>query len=216
MSKLIDITGNRYNNLTVIERVANNIRGQSRWKCLCDCGNYTEVTSNNLKSGAVKSCGCLRHIPKYKHNLSHTKLYRVWAGMKRRCYYRNDKSYKNYGGRGIHICDEWVNDFVNFYNWAIQNGYEEGLTIERINNDENYSPNNCTWIPKSEQVNNRRNCILYTYNNKTQNLKQWCDELNLDYGLMHDRIRSKGWSFERAISTPCNIKKRNNKSKRGK
>ena len=210
MSKLIDIRGNKYGKLTVIERVENAEHGITRWKCLCDCGKYTIVRGSNLKTGAVKSCGCLIHQPHNTHHLSNTKLYGVWAGIKSRCYNDNgSRCYKDYGGRGIVMCDEWKNDFMSFYKWALQNGYREGLTIERINVDGNYCPENCTWIPNSQQQGNRRSCLYYTYKGKTQNLKQWCDELNLDYKLMHDRIRMKKWSFERAITTPLDIKKSN-------
>ena len=210
MSKFIDITGKRYNNLFVIEFD----KELNKWKCRCDCGNITYVSKSNLMYGGVKSCGCLRHKPRFTHNLSHTKIYQIWNGMKNRCYNRNLSDYKNYGARGIYVCDEWKNSFETFYEWAIKTGYKEGLTIERIDNNDIYKPDNCKWITKGEQVNNRRNCCLYTYQGKTQNLAQWCKELELDYALMHDRIRMKKWDFEKAIKTPVDISKRNKKSRR--
>lgn len=111
------------------------------------------------------------------------------------------------------MCDDWKNSFLDFKNWALSNGYNENLTIERIDNNKGYNPDNCKWATKKEQSNNRRSCILYSYNGKTQNLTQWCEELGLRYKLMHDRIKKKGWSFERAISTPCDVNKRNKKYK---
>ena len=209
MSKLVDITGNKYGKLTVIKRLQNIKGGIALWECRCDCGNSTVVRGGNLKSGAVKSCGCLRRISRPTHNMSHSKIYQVWNGIKNRCYNSNIKDYKNYGGRGITMCDEWKNSFTNFYEWAIASGYSEGLTIERINNNEGYNPKNCTWIPKEAQVNNRRFCRMITYNGKTQNLTAWCNELKLPYKLIHNRINSKKWSFERAISEPVHIEKRN-------
>lgn len=213
MSKFIDITGERFNKLVVLKRLENEPNGVAKWLCRCDCGKETVVRGSNLKSGAVKSCGCLKYAPKNTNHLSKTSLYRVFANMKIRCYNKNSKSFKNYGGRGIKICDEWLAGFENFYNWALQNGYKKGLTIERINNDGDYAPSNCKWITKSEQPKNRTNCLKITYNGKTQILKEWCDELNLDYKLIHGRIRSKGWTFERAINTPVNVNKRNKKAR---
>lgn len=214
MSKLIDLTGKRFNKLVVLERMPNGKKGRAYWKCQCDCGNTTIVSGGNLKNGGVKSCGCLRHQPSYiVHNKSHTPLYGVWNNMKNRCTNIHDKSYKNYGGRGISICEEWKNSFQCFYDWSIKNGYKEGLTIERIDNDGNYCPENCKWIIKGEQVNNRRNNQFYTYQGKTQTLGQWCKELNLDYGRIHGRITYGNWTFERAISTPIDVSKRNKKAR---
>ena len=209
-----DITGKKYNMLTVIEKIDNNPKGVIMWKCLCDCGNETIVRGGNLKSGMVKSCGCLRHKSKtVTHGKSKTKLYHIWNGMKNRCYNKNSKSYKNYGGRGISICSDWLS-FESFSKWANENGYSDGLTIERIDNDGNYCPDNCTWITKGEQAQNRRMCRKITYNGKTQTLMQWCHELNVDYSLVHNRINKLNWDFEKAIFTPCNVEKRNKKSRK--
>lgn len=205
MAKLIDITGQKFNHLTVIERVENTSRGQTRWKCLCDCGNTTIVQGGNLKTGEVKSCGCLSHKPAWNktHGLSNTRLYWKWNGMKRRCYDEKDSHYKDYGGRGIKICEEWLNDFYAFYCWAMATGGDDkNLTIERIDVNGDYSPENCTWADRKTQSNNRRNCHFFTYNEKTQNLMQWCEELNLNYKLVYERIFRDHWSFEKAISTP--------------
>lgn len=203
MSKLIDLTGMKFNNLTVINRAENAKGGVARWNCLCDCGNYVIVRGSNLKSNAVKSCGCLCKTPPNKtHGESKTKLYRKWVGIKRRCYDTNCHNYSDYGGRGIRVCDEWKNDFLAFKRWVLETREDESLTIERIDVNGDYCPENCTWIDKKGQSNNRRSCLLYTYNGKTQNLTQWCEELGLNYKLIHERIRRDGWSFEKAITTP--------------
>lgn len=208
MSNFEDLTGKTYNMLTVIKRLPNNSSGATVWECQCECGRITKVRSSNLKNGNVKSCGCLKHrSTSTTHNKSNTKLYGIWNAMKQRCYNPNYHAYKNYGGRGIIICDDWVNSFNNFYNWAINNGYQEGLSIERINVDDNYYPNNCTWITLAQQAQNRRSCHMFCYNNKKQNLTQWCNELGLDYKLVHNRIFKLNWSFERAISEPVHTEK---------
>ena len=212
MSKLIDLTGNRYNNLVVLEK-SRSEKGVVIWKCICDCGNITYVRGQNLKSGAVKSCGCLRKNakPTLRHNMSNSRLYRVWASMKNRCYTPSHHSYNNYGGRGINVCDEWKNSSDAFIEWALDNGYSDDMTIERIDVNNDYCPENCTWIPANKQQRNRRFCQYYTYNSKTMNLMDWCTELGLPYKLVHNRIHKMGWSFERAITEPVHVDKRNKK-----
>lgn len=213
MSRFINLVGNRYNHLTVIERSDNVGKGTATWKCLCDCGNYTIVRSGNLKSGAVKSCGCLLHTskPTLKHNMSHTPLYQKWASIKRRCYTPSVKSYKDYGGRGIKMCEEWKNSFESFMQWALQSGYSDGLTIERKDNNGNYCPENCMWIPFNEQQKNRRMCQFISYKGETKTLTDWCKTFNIPYKRVHNRIHNLGWSFERAISEQTHTEKRNKK-----
>jgi len=168
MPKFQDLTGMKFNRLTVIEKDYKNKSGRSCWKCICDCGNETIVRSDILKDGRVKSCGCL-HDSNAKtmsknnvtHGLSykghHHRIYNIWATMKQRCYNPNATKYENYGGRGITICDEWKIDVINFYNWAIANDYSENLSIDRINSNGNYEPSNCRWVTMKVQQNNRRN-----------------------------------------------------------
>lgn len=203
MSKLIDLTGQKFNYLTVEKRLENAIGGISVWLCKCDCGNYTKVRGSNLKNGAVKSCGCLKHIPYTKtHGMTNTRLYHLWHAMKNRCNNPKVQSYKRYGGRGISVCEQWEKSFISFYEWAINNGYSEDLSIDRIDNNGNYCPENCRWIPLKEQCNNRKTNIVFEYNGEKHNLMQWCKLLDLDYKFIHSRIYRLKWDFERAITTP--------------
>lgn len=208
--KANDYRGKRFGKLVAIERVENAPNGVAVWKCLCDCGNTTYVRSGNLQSGAVKSCGCLRKVAYTKtHGMSKSRLYREWAGMIARCTNKKLRSYKHYGAKGINVCGEWKNSFVSFYKWATQNGYANDLTIERKDFCGDYCPENCSWIPKSEQGRNTRKNIVITYNGKTQILDDWCKELGLDYKRTHNRLKKMGWSVERAFTEPVNVNKRN-------
>lgn len=164
MAYFNDLTGKTFGRLKVIARSKNNKWGDSQWVCKCDCGNIKIILGKNLVNGRTRSCGCLlsekskERMKKIatKHGKSNLRINKTYRSMKERCYNENSKDYKNYGGRGIKICNEWLDDFMNFYNWAINNGYADNLTIERINVNGNYEPNNCTWIPKGEQAQNQR------------------------------------------------------------
>lgn len=215
MSRFVDITGKRFNDLVVIERMENAKGGVTVWKCQCDCGNITTVRGSNLKNGSVKSCGCRIHKShNATHRMSKTRLYREWALIKSRCFNKNIKSYKDYGGRGIKMCNEWADSFETFRDWAYQSGYTDELTIERVDHDGDYCPTNCTWIPFNKQQKNRRTSYAIEYNGKTQDLVSWCNELGLPYKNVHNRIYKLGWSFEKAISEPVHIEKRNKKNGR--
>ena len=214
----LDLSGQKFGHLTALERVKTSAKWVAVWKCRCDCGNITNVRCGNLRSGAVKSCGCLLHRPATNrtHGMRKTRLYREWTGMKVRCNCKTSKSYKIYGARGIKVCDEWSNSFENFRDWAMKNGYDDSLTIERIDVNGNYCPENCKWITKADQAKNTRWCMMISYNGKTQNLSDWCKELRLDYKRVHNRMKTLGWSFERAITEPVNVKKRNMKTRQSK
>lgn len=206
MGKFIDLTGQKFGRLTVIERAENNKNGSSQWVCRCECGNNKVVFIGNLKNGHTTSCGCLQREQAVKantkHGMKHTRIYNEWCGINRRCYNQNDRCYNNYGGRGITICDEWKNDFQAFYNWAMANGYADDLTIDRIDVNGNYEPSNCRWITRKEQGNNTRRNHLLTYNGKTQTLAQWADEIGISYDTLCSRIVQRHWDIERALTTP--------------
>ncbi len=160
MAEMIDLTGQRFGRLTVVERHGKGTDGHALWLCVCECGETTIAASNDLTLGKKKSCGCLRKqinstIHK-THGKKNTKLYYVWQRMKQRCHYPKSKDFSFYGGRGITVCEEWKNNFQAFYDWAMSNGYFDGLTLDRIDVNGNYEPSNCRWVTMKVQCNNRR------------------------------------------------------------
>lgn len=210
MAKIKNLIGEKFGKLTVLslnERVGN--KRQLYWNCICECGKLCVRNGENLKSGYVKSCGCIKK-GNIKHGLCKKHpLYRVWCAMKERCVNINNHKYKNYGGRGIKVCDEWKNNFMDFYNWAMNNGYKHGLTIDRINNNGNYEPNNCRWITMYEQSINKTNTVFVNYKSKQYALIELCKIKNINYLCVKQRIKKLKWNIEKAIETP--IRKFKNK-----
>lgn len=210
--KKINLIGKRFGRLVVLSS-ADKMHKKTAWNCLCDCGNYTITTSDSLKSGKTQSCGCLAKERAREANIKHgkiqTPLYKIFASMKQRCYNKNQLKYKIYGARGIKICDEWLKNFNNFYDWAIENGYNKSLSIDRIDNNGNYEPSNCRWVNAKAQALNRRNNVVISYNGETHPLSIWCEKLNLPYERMEQRIKS-GWDAKKAFTTPIlsNIERR--------
>lgn len=205
-----DLSGKRFGKLVALERVADHVSAggakKVRWKCRCDCGNITYVSSGNLKGGHVLSCGCegSRNIIGKRsttHGMTQTRLHSIWAGMKRRCYNPHEAKYPDYGGRGIKMCPEWKESFETFYEWSLSHGYERNLSIDRIDVNGDYSPDNCRWATEIEQSNNRRDNLRITYNGKTQTLAQWCQEFGVPYYFFYNRLR-RGWSVERTFTEP--------------
>ena len=157
--------------------------------CKCDCGNYTVIEKSHLtkKFNNTKTCGCSNGT----HHKRNTRLYHIFHDMKKRCYNPNSKSYKDYGGRGIKICKEWLYDFMSFYNWATSNGYNDNLTIERINVNKDYQPSNCKWITFKEQARNKRNTVYLIHNGYTDSLVNWSEKLNIPYKTLKSRYENK-------------------------
>lgn len=143
--------GKKYGRWTVIKKYGL-VNKRTFWTCRCECGTIRNVDGWRLRKGTSLSCGCL--VRKQK-NLSTSRLYRIWQGIKTRCFYKRSNRYYRYGARGITICEEWKNNFLSFYSWAINNGYKNNLSIDRINNDGNYEPSNCRWATAIQQANNK-------------------------------------------------------------
>lgn len=199
---MIDMKGRRYGRLTVIEK-SNEKGGNGKslyWKCQCDCGNIVIVNGRYLRNGDTKSCGCKNH------GMTGTRLYEIWKGIIKRCCSQSNKAYHNYGGRGITVCEEWLHDFRKFYDWAIANGYKEGLSIDRIDNNGNYEPSNCRWGTQKEQMNNTRKNHIITYKGETHTISEWADIVGICYNTLSNRINQYHWDIERALTEPVNKK----------
>lgn len=217
MSKLIDLTGQRYGRLTVLKRVGLK-NSSATWLCRCDCGNEKVVAAHPLREGKIQSCGCLRlerlRAKMVKHGGTikgkEERLYNTLKGMKRRCYSKNFKGYPQYGGRGIKVCDEWLgkNGYEKFREWAMSNGYRDDLTIDRIDVNGNYEPSNCRWVTLQEQALNRQNTRYVVYEGERRTLKSIADECGIYEEALVSRLRL-GWTIEKAVSTPLKERQKN-------
>lgn len=197
-----DITGKKYGSLTVIER-AKNHGHDTYWLCRCDCGNLRECQAGLLKTGMVNSCGCKTsehcRIAQTVHNLTNTRIHHIWSNMKQRCYNKKSISYPLYGQRGVVVCDEWRNDFMRFYCWAKENGYKENLTLDRIDFNGNYCPENCRWVDKITQQNNKRNSHYLTHNGQTHTVSEWGRITGIKPGTIFARLR-RGIDIKTALT----------------
>ena len=215
MSKFIDLTGQKFGRLTATKPDGYDKCGNRYWLCECECGNVKRVAAHHLKAGAISSCGCLRSETmaernrnsygsgSYKHGLSTTKEYKEWCNMRERCYNPRSSSFKNYGARGIGVYDEWKNDFQAFHDYVSKLPHygDPGYTLDRIDNDNDYMPENVRWADMITQANNRRNNVRLIYKEKSYTIS----ELARTFGIKSDVLRSRlryGWSVEDAVTTP--------------
>jgi hypothetical protein len=198
-----DLTGKRFGRLDVVKHL-----GYGVWECKCDCGNITTTKTNALTSGVAKSCGCLHSeiVSKQgtKHGYAGTRLYKIWCNMKTRCNTPSASKYEIYGGRGIRVCNEWLT-FEPFKDWAEANGYQDDLSIDRINSDGNYEPSNCRWTTYKIQGNNTKQNHILKFNGQEKTIAEWADFLGFSYKVLSERIRRK-WTTERALTTPVDVR----------
>ena len=219
MGKMIDLTGLRFGRLTATKPDGRSNDGKVIWLCRCDCGTYTKVKSTLLRSGHTRSCGCFQKekvaefniMTKTTHHAKNTRLYGEWRGMKCRCAATSGEKFKYYGERGITVCDEWAESFEAFRDWALANGYRDDLTLDRIDNDGPYSPENCHWVTMKEQNNNRRINRYVTYNGETHTLAQWAELTGISASTIGKRLNN-GWSVERSLTTESRRRKRHERN----
>ncbi|MBU5486473.1 hypothetical protein KQI86_19415 [Clostridium sp. MSJ-11] len=219
MANFLDLTGKTFGRLKVLgisRQIQSGKRNRYYWNCICKCGNKIETRTDCLTSGNTKSCGCLLSeqalknvVINHKHKMSGTRLYKTWQNMKKRCINPKDKSYVNYGGRGIKVCDEWSNSFEHFMKWALSNGYSNNLTIDRIDVSGNYEPSNCRWSNDTEQARNRRSNVLVNYKGKEITLIELSEITGIEYGCLSGRYErgDRGKRLIRNINEDKNVPK---------
>lgn len=212
----IDLSGKKFGRLIVIKKAGKTKSGNITWFCKCDCGKESVVIGSELINGRTQSCGCYNREKKAMrqaealttHGGSRTRLYRVWRGMKDRCKNLNNPRYHHYGGRGIKVCGKWLNDFSAFRDWALTNGYSDELTIDRIDVNGDYAPNNCRWISNFEQQSNKKNNRFIEFNGKKLTVAEWERILSFPKGVLSKRLCA-GWGIEKALTNPLKIIRRN-------
>jgi len=210
MSSVRDLKGQRFGRLVVLYETGERKCGQVVWHCRCDCGSEVDIRGGDLASGHTTSCGCYQRERTAEVHTTHGMarqreqhpVYWIWSAMLQRCENQDHKYYKDYGGRGITVCDEW-HDSQAFIDWALANNWRKGLTLDRIDNNGNYEPDNCRWTTRKEQARNRRSNRLITFNDKTQTMAEWAEELNIPYHALKHRIGRYHWSIERALTEPA-------------
>lgn len=197
-----DLTGKRFGRLTVLRKTEKRgLDGGIVYECVCDCGTHCLAPGSRLTAkghSAKRSCGCLYRETHQQHGGSKTILFHKWASMKDRCYNKNAKQYKYYGGRGISVCEEWRSSFLAFREWSLKNGYNEGLSLDRIDPNKNYCPENCRWITMEDQQRNKRNVKIITYNGESHTIPEWSNILGIKYGTLWKRLHD-GIPVEKAF-----------------
>lgn len=219
MGDRIDITGQRFGRLIAIEQANKGEKGRSIWKCVCDCGREKNVSISDLRRGNTTSCGCYRKETassrnkeiKKKHGETHTRLYSIWRGMKKRCTVDTYDSFHRYGGRGIKICSEWLENFSEFSKWAKENGYKDNLTLDRIDVNGNYCPENCRWVSMKEQSRNRRTNHNLTFCGNTHTISEWSEITGIGKRTILERLH-RGWTVDKALKEPVHGKKNEDRS----
>jgi len=192
------MVGERFNSLTVLKELKDrNKNGHILYSCKCDCGNIKTILGASIRSGSTKSCGCLVTKTNGKHLKEKSKIYKTWIGIKTRCFNKNSNIYKNYGGRGISMCETWK-DFNVFY--KDMGDVPNGMSIDRIDVNGDYKKSNCKWSNHKEQSRNKRNNNFITYKGTTKCLTEWCEELNMPLNTFSNRLK-RGWSIEKTIET---------------
>lgn len=209
--------GDVFGKLTVVALDKPSKRSIERmWLCRCECGNMKSANDARLKIGHVKSCGCFMsqriRETQTTHGQTKTPLYAVWRGIKARCNNPRHKAYARYGGRGITVCEEWNNSFETFKDWAYANGYSQELSIDRIDNDKGYSPDNCRWADVYTQANNMSHNITFCYNGETHTVAEWARILNVGYGALKKRVK-EGWNVDDVVNKPYKKHKSHKKHK---
>lgn len=210
-----DIIGKTFGRLTVVAYAGKASSKHSLWRCVCSCGNETIVLRGSLTSGGTRSCGCLNdeqrrkkgaEANRTKHGKHDTRLYRIWKAMRNRCLNPNNPSFQKwYGSKGITVCQEWLDDFSSFEKWALSNGYQDNLTLDRIDVNGNYSSWNCRWVSNAIQQNNKTTNHTLTYNNETHTIAEWSKIVGIHNSAILARVRL-GWSTERTLTTPSRKK----------
>lgn len=214
MGKAVDLTGQKFGRLTVVSQAESvyrkNGKPRRRWNCICDCGTERTIYGESLTRGLTLSCGCLQKERASEcittHGETDSRLYGVWCAMKRRCYNPNVPEYHRYGGRGIVICDTWREDYMAFSRWARESGYDESAcrgecTLDRIDNDGPYSPDNCRWVTQSEQMNNVSYNRILEYNGEVHTVAEWAKIYDMPYGKLLQRLNRYGYSIQQALNT---------------
>lgn len=198
IGKFIDITGEKYGRLTAICPTDKRTKGGGYiWHFKCECGTEKDIPSNSVRTGLIKSCGCVAK----PHGMTNTRLFNIWVDMRQRCDNPNSTNYNIYGGKGISVCDEWK-DFKTFAEWSFKNGYDKNLSIDRIDGSKGYYPENCRWATNKQQARNQsRNCLI-TYNGETHCIAEWSEILGISSVALRLRLTRYNYTIEDAFTKP--------------